>query len=80
MTTVEIYEKETGDKSPNNQIFHHDWRLRYVQWMEKRVGECSDNQRDLLTAFIKEVQEEFKEINLEYLSFAADRFLNKLNE
>jgi hypothetical protein len=35
------------------------------------------NRRELLFAFINEVKEEFKDENLDYLDFIADRVLSK---
>ncbi len=37
MTAKEKYIKETGDKEPDNQIFHSEWYDRYVRWLEKQV-------------------------------------------
>ena len=34
----------------------------------------------IIHQFVKEVQEEFNDINLEYLTFAADKFVNKLSK
>jgi len=35
MTSKEIYEKDTGDKEPNDQIAYYEWHQRYVKWLEK---------------------------------------------
>ena len=35
------------------------------------------NQRELLFAFIKEIKDEFKDENWDYLDFIAERFLSK---
>ena len=37
MKAQELYEKETGDIAPNNQIAYHEWYIRYVKWLERRV-------------------------------------------
>jgi hypothetical protein len=37
MRAVELYEKETGNKSPNNQIAYHEWHIDYVKWLEQNV-------------------------------------------
>ena len=37
MTAIEIYEKETGDIQPNDQIGHMQWHVGYVKWLEQQV-------------------------------------------
>lgn len=38
------------------------------------------SEKELLNAFIKEVKEEFKDENLDYLDFIVDRFLNNFQQ
>lgn len=37
MNAIEIYEKETGNKQPSNQIAYHEWHIKYVNWLEQQV-------------------------------------------
>jgi len=37
MTAIEIYEKETGNKQPSNQIAFHEWHIKYVAWLERQI-------------------------------------------
>ena len=37
MRAIEIYEKETGNKQPDNQIAYHEWHIEYVNWLEQQV-------------------------------------------
>ena len=37
MNAKDIYEKQTGDYRPANQIGYHEWHQRYVAWLEKEV-------------------------------------------
>jgi len=37
MTTIEIYEKESGNKAPDNPIAYSEWYIGYVKWLEKQV-------------------------------------------
>lgn len=37
MKAKEMYEKATGDKEPDNQIFYNEWYQRYVNWLEAQV-------------------------------------------
>ena len=41
MTAVELYEKETGKKSPHCQIAYHEWHIEYVIWLEQKVVELT---------------------------------------
>jgi hypothetical protein len=55
--------------------------LKYITCLEEHIEQCNIgdvvNRRELLSAFINEVKEEFKEENLDYLDFIADRVLSK---
>ena len=33
----DIYEKETGNIEPTDQIAYHEWYIKYVAWLEKKV-------------------------------------------
>ncbi len=37
MKAKDIYEKETNDMEPNDQIGFYEWYQRYVRWLEKQV-------------------------------------------
>jgi hypothetical protein len=37
MNAREIYEAQTGDKCPSNQIAYSEWLQRYMQWLEETV-------------------------------------------
>jgi hypothetical protein len=37
MSAKEKYERETGDKEPDDQISYGEWYERYVRWLEKQV-------------------------------------------
>lgn len=37
MTAKEIYEKQTGDIAPDNQIGFYEWDKRYTSWMERKI-------------------------------------------
>jgi hypothetical protein len=34
MTAKEIYERESGNKCPTNQIAYHEWSIEYMKWLE----------------------------------------------
>ncbi len=36
-TTIELYEKESGNKEPDNQIQYQEWYVGYVKWLEGKV-------------------------------------------
>lgn len=37
MTAKQIYEAQTGDKCPSNQIAYSEWLIRYREWLEETV-------------------------------------------
>jgi len=37
MTPKEVYQLETEDYEPTQQIAYHEWFRRYVHWLEMRV-------------------------------------------
>ena len=47
MTAKELYEKETGNTCPSNQIAYSEWYNEYVRWLEKKVV----TQNDLIAKF-----------------------------
>lgn len=36
-TAIEIYEAQTGDNCPSNQMGYYEWYQRYVEWLENTV-------------------------------------------
>lgn len=43
MKAIQIYELETGFKSPNNQLAFNEWQSDYVKWLEKKVIDFETN-------------------------------------
>jgi hypothetical protein len=42
-TAKEIYEAQTGDKCPSNQIAYSEWHQRFVAWLEETVERLLHN-------------------------------------
>lgn len=79
MELREKFKKETGrDAFIQNTYSPKIYCEVYVEWLEEQLSIANVvNRRELLFAFINEVKEEFKEENLDYLDFIADRVLSK---
>ena len=43
MELVKIYEAETGDKEPGDQIGYYEWYQRYVRWLTKIATKYYEN-------------------------------------
>ena len=56
-------------------------KICMTAWAESEVKKLNlldvSNRRELLFAFIKDLKEEFKDENWDYLDFMAERFLGK---
>lgn len=37
LTAKQIYEQETGNICPSNQIAYHEWYIQYVKWLENKL-------------------------------------------
>lgn len=37
MTAKEIYQNETGNICPSNQIAYDEWYIDYVKWLENKI-------------------------------------------
>ena len=55
MKAVEIYQNETGIKTPDNQIEHHQWHIEYVKWLEEKVEKNISSQPLLVNDGAKSV-------------------------
>lgn len=58
MKAKEIYEAETGDMCPSDQIAYHEWHIRFVNWLENRVE--SLYQPDTMFQLYQKISEDHK--------------------
>lgn len=48
MTSQEIYEQATGKIKPCEQLALHEWKMEYVEWMERKIEEMLSSTYELL--------------------------------
>jgi malic enzyme len=85
---IEKWEKEAANYEKKSYEAFRDFKERRTLYAwTKQLRKCTKDlkklgdshvERNVLIDFIKELKKEFADVNLDYLDFAAERFLNQL--
>jgi hypothetical protein len=76
MTAEEFVNKKLGDKNYTHSPYTM-YRKEITEWLIKYASQTKQvERREELNGFIKEIKDEFKDQNWDYLDFIADRYLN----
>lgn len=79
MRAKEIYEKETGNKAPDNQIAYHEWFIDYVVWLEKKVGSINNTEfKNSPKHDKKAIVELMDKLNPESMSMIVELIQNRI--
>ena len=89
-TLQEVIEKWKEEIVKLHKLYSKTHELSNQSFINGQLGTISDIltdlkninglsvERNVLSGFIKELKEEFADVNLDYLDFAAERYLNRL--
>lgn len=78
MKATEIYQMETGNIMPDEQIAYHEWHIQYVKWLEDQVVKNVDykperfDNEEIIKAFLEIVKPHVHKVKIVHIQQRYD--------